>query len=922
MRRVIWIMAMIIWCRLGMCQELADWEQFILKEVDGLNESLHNDFYVIEGSRKIILENNPSIQFHRSLDSKHHIVSGITSKHFRLWKAHSAWKLDLNKDLGTHRFYLLVSSNFDSSALKGFSKVRSLNHNIWYIEGSLRKVKKELLPLSSVLHITNSIYKPVVDSRVIDLNLNPNRVNKVHHLRPSLDGSTETISIQENRFDELDIDLINRSVPSGLESDQTDNHATEMATIIAGKGNSFITGRGVANRLTISSSDFFDAMPDADTSYESLNISTQNHSYGIERESEYGLGARAFDESANNNRNLLHVFSSGNEGLEISANGRYEGIEGFANLTGNIKMAKNTLVVGSVDTVGNVPSFVSRGPAYDGRVKPEIVAYSVVGSSNSAALVSGVASLMQQHYRSVYLEDMPSALVKALLINGTDDVGPDGLDFLTGYGNVNAWRSLRMLENNQFFSGSVADGASESFMLNIPAEAVNLTITLVWTDPPANVGDFSALINNLDLKLVNGMDETLPWVLNSDPGVESLSQPAVRSVDNLNNVEQVTIANPADSYSIEVTGSQVSGTQEFYLAWHYEMMDSFEWDFPTGSDNMPYNGETGSYFRWSTTKIGLAELSYTVDGVNWIDLDLVDLETEYWRWNDPPILNDSVKARITTSEETFETDYFTVSQSLNASVGFNCGDSLMLRWANVPEAQDYTVSVLGNENLEEVATVSDTFLIVIKSDFNDRRFSIQPNISTQKKLLPAPTFDYALQGVECYVFSFFQTVALDTGIYLNMSLGTTYGIDEVVFERNELSNGYIEINTLSNIDTDEITILDANPNQGYNEHRAIIRFDNGEQLTLSAGTSFYLTELPLRIFPNPIQSGEPFSVITRDFNESMPLLELFDDKGSLVYRQKVQGTQDIIPTVGLKSGIYVYRVTADGQDYTGRVLVR
>ena len=617
--------------------------------------------YLIKSDIQSIWKSHPRAQVLRSIDDDHHIVSGLTETSVPAWEVNDEWKLNLSQHTSS-RFYILGSHQANVEMLKEFEILKAYpDLNMWLIKGSFDKVKRLLLEKPEIIQISNKVYTPEVESRVIDLNLNPNRVNKIHHFNPLLNGSSETVSIQENRFDALDIDLLNRSINSGLESEITDNHATEMATIIAGKGNSFITGRGVAKNLTITSSDFFDAMPDSDESYSSLGVITQNHSYGLPRENEYGMRARAFDLSAFNNDKLLHVFSSGNEGLEVSSDGRYAGLEGFANLTGDIKMAKNTLVVGSVDTVGNVPAFVSRGPAYDGRVKPEVVAYSVVGSSNSAALTSGVATLLQQQYRNNTNTDMPSALVKSLIINGADDVGPDGLDFLTGYGNVNAWNSLKMLENDQFFINSVSVNEIRTMNLILPTNAVNLKVTLVWTDVPGNVGDFSALVNDLDLRLDDGTAIVLPWVLNDDPTIAALSEPAMRGVDDVNNVEQVTISDPATNYTIEVEGTRVNGVQDFYVTWSYQLEDSFEWDFPTGSDNMPYNGETGSYFRWSTPMLGVGELSYSLDDVNWVLLeDQVDLTTGYWRWNNPPILNNGVKARMVVGSDSFETAYFSV----------------------------------------------------------------------------------------------------------------------------------------------------------------------------------------------------------------------------------------------------------------------
>ncbi len=925
MRGKLSVVLVIVLTTMCLAQDPVGWRGVIVEEYSE-KTSKNDEIFLVESARSSLRGSDRGIEILRSFDENHHIVKGMPSQiKGRMWSVDSDWKLDIDEKVSHSLHYILVSDAFQKSEFTGLKVIKSYPaKNIFLIQGKTDIVKKLLLDDPNVYHITNKVYRPFVESRVIDMNLNPNRVNRVHHSFPELDGSTETVSIQENYFDINDIDLLNRSLVSGLESEFVDNHATEMATIIAGKGNSFITGRGVASDLTIISSDFLEPMPDPDQHYLDFGINTQNHSYGIVRENEYGIEARAFDQSVNENPNLLHVFSSGNQGTEVSTDGTYVDIEGYANLTGNIKMSKNSLVVGSVDTVGNIPAFVSRGPSYDGRVKPEVVAYSVVGSSNSAALVSGVSALLQQQYRIDNASDMPAALVKALLINNARDVGSEGLDFLTGYGNIDAWRSLQALRNTQFTSGTVSDGETVSFDLGIPADAVNLKVTLCWTDLPANVNDAKALVNDLNLRVVDGATVVLPWVLDASPNVNSLSQAAVRGVDDLNNVEQVTISSPGTSYSIEVEGENVTGDQTYFITWQYETEDSFEWDFPTGSDNMPYNGETGSYFRWSTTKTGSGILSYSIDDVNWITLDSnIDLSNEYWRWNNTPFLGNDVRARMEIDGEFFETDLFTLSAPLTTSVGFNCGDSLLLKWHPVDDVIDYTILTLGAESLEDFETTTDTFFVVSNvSELPTNRFSVRPNLPSGKSLLPAPTFDYTLQGVGCYVFSFFQTVALDTGIHLNLTLGTTYGIDRIEFERNDFINGFQQIGSITTFDGEEYSFLDENPSQGFNEHRAIIYFINGEELSFSAGTSFYLTEEPIRIFPNPIQSGEDFSILTREFEDRTPLIELIDQKGALVFSKEIQGSQDFISTASFQSGVYFYRLYADGEIYTGLVSIR
>jgi hypothetical protein len=800
----------------------------------------------------------------------------------------------------------------------------SLSTNIYIVEMDYEAIHA-LAQNENVIYISDELLQPTTEARTIDMNINPNRVNKIHHFFPEINGSTETVSIQENRFDQFDIDLIGRSVESGLESETLDNHADEMATIIAGAGNSFVTGEGVAKEATITSSNFFPALPNSDTDYQNLNINTQNHSYGTILETFYGAQAESFDVSAINNPNLLHVFSIGNKGLVVDNQGTYAGLEGYANITGNFKMSKNTLSVGSVDTVGRAVSFVSRGPAYDGRVKPEVVAYSSVGSSNSAALVSGVSVLLQHQYRTMFSEDMPSALVKALLINSADDVGSLGLDFITGYGSVNAYRSERSLQNNQFLSGSVVQDEVDQIALSIPSNAVNLKVSIVWTDLAANPNDAFALVNDLDMRLIDAsLNTTLPWVLDHSPNKSSLSALATRSVDHLNNVEQITIDNPDETYTIEVQGFAVNGSQDYYIAYQYDTADSFEWDYPTGSDNMPYNGESGSYYRWNTTMTGIAQLDYSLDdGANWILLDdNIDIFDGYWRWSTVPNLEVEALARMTIGSTEYISEPFTISRPFKPKVGFNCADSLMLRWPPSPNAESYNIFHLGERMLEKMITTVDTFLVINnKGNLSDRRFSIQPNVSSGKTLIGSATFDYALQGVECYVFSFFQEVVLETGIYLNLTLGTTYGIEEIVFNRFD-GRELIEIGKITRPEKDFINMLDSSPHQGYNEHIVTIRFENGEEIELSAGIVFYLTETPLLVFPNPILNTEELNIFTKDLDDIAPIFRLFDVKGAEVLQVDLLSPQESTPIKNLQPGAYFYRLQDGGNTYSGRLLVR
>lgn len=127
-------------------------------------------------------------------------------------------------------------------------------------------------------------------------------------------------------------------------------------------------GKGAAPGCYVRSDGFNMLLPEEN--YDSLGITVQNHSYGVEIENFYGINAMAYDVSTIQNPSIIQVFSAGNDGLMASNSGKYANVSGFSNLTGNFKMAKNVLCVGAVDSFANLTVFSSHGPAYDGRINP------------------------------------------------------------------------------------------------------------------------------------------------------------------------------------------------------------------------------------------------------------------------------------------------------------------------------------------------------------------------------------------------------------------------------------------------------------------------------------------------------------------------------------------------------------------------
>ena len=55
--------------------------------------------------------------------------------------------------------------------------------------------------------------------------------------------------------------------------------------------------------------------------------------------------------------------------------------------------------------------------------------------------------------------------------------------------------------------------------------------------------------------------------------------------------------------------------QAFTLAFQFVENESWTWDFPVNRDNIPYDGESDTYFRWrSTLSAAQGRLEYSLNG--------------------------------------------------------------------------------------------------------------------------------------------------------------------------------------------------------------------------------------------------------------------------------------------------------------------
>jgi hypothetical protein len=243
--------------------------------------------------------------------------------------------------------------------------------------------------------------------------------------------------------------------------------------------------------------------------------------------------------------------------------------------------AKNTMGVGAVTPTQSIAGFSSRGPTFDGRIKPEVVAKgtsqfsttinssytNLQGTSMAAPVVTGIAALLIEQWQ-LLTATMPSpTLLRGLLVHSVDQIGAAGPDYTFGYGLVNGRQAADVMradggQGRRIRAGTVQQGATTEFAMSVP-DGASVRATLVWNDPENTPYPAAALINDLDLQMIRPDGSVvLPWVLDpADP-----EGTATRGVNTRDNIEQIDLASaPGGIYRLRVTGTRVSTPQQGYV---------------------------------------------------------------------------------------------------------------------------------------------------------------------------------------------------------------------------------------------------------------------------------------------------------------------------------------------------------------------
>ena len=256
-------------------------------------------------------------------------------------------------------------------------------------------------------------------------------------------------------------------------------------------------------------------------------------------------------------------------------------------------VAKNVLTISAVeDIVGGytspsgvvISSFSSLGPPDDGRVKPDLAANGVQvfsstsngsylndsGTSMAAPTITGSLALLREHWSNLFgTAPLRAASLKTLAIHTADEAGGfAGPDYRFGWGLMNTQTAAELLTEHEQSGDALrhlkqtvlSDGDYVEFTVRAIGSQP-LRVTAAWTDPagtvPAKAVDVDtdatrALVNDLDLRLIDSTTTHYPWKLNpANP-----TAAATRSGDNKrDNVEQVLVDAPTaeQEFTVRVT---------------------------------------------------------------------------------------------------------------------------------------------------------------------------------------------------------------------------------------------------------------------------------------------------------------------------------------------------------------------------------
>lgn len=556
-----------------------------------------------------------------------------------------------------------------------------------------------------------------------------NAINVDYGAGRHYDGSGVVIGLADDGPVGPHIDFTGRMTQ--LTTTGSGSHGDMTAGILCGAGNRdpWIQGHASGAYMYYWRISGYPQVIDAVNNYNNYGVIITSTSFSQGTGGVYDSSTEFIDEQIHDNPQLIHVFSAGNAG---TSNHGYGAGAGWGNITGGRKAGKHVVACGNLNDSDVLENSSSRGPADDGRIKPDICANGAGqlstaannttqtggGTSAAAPSVAGCITQLYQAYKELNGGNEPeSPLIKACVLNTAEDLGRPGPDFEHGWGRINALRAVRVLEDNTYTSDSIVQGQTKTHTFTVPSGTQEVRAMVYWLDVEGNPSAQFSLVNDLNMTLTNPSNQTFdPWILDYTPVASLLDNNAVRGRDSVNNMEQVTLTNPAaGTYTVTVNGYAVpQGPQKYYVVWETRTA-GVELTYPIGGEG--FDPSDNQKIRWDAHgPVGNFTLEYsTNNGTTWNTISSnINSSLRQYSWNVPNIVTGQALMRISNngfSSQSHE-PFTIIDRTTNITVDFACPDSIGLSWNSVSGAVGYEVTALGAEYMDSVTTVTGNSAVI------------------------------------------------------------------------------------------------------------------------------------------------------------------------------------------------------------------
>lgn len=263
--------------------------------------------------------------------------------------------------------------------------------------------------------------------------------------------------------------------------------------------------------------------------------------------------------------------------------------------------------------------------------------------------------------------------------------------------------------------------------------------------------------------------------------------------------------------------------------------------------------------------------------------------------------------RMNFASQNFISDTFAISKRFDVNVGFNCADSFMLYWNQIPGIGHYQVYQLGDKYMQPLLVTPDTSVIFNKQTNTSLHYAVAPFIGN-KTGVRSYGYDYTTQGVSCYIRTFLGQLDNSFAV-LDLELGTDYYIKSITWQKLAIT-GYISLQTINIIQDLHFSYTDSSLSHGLNIYRVKIELLDGRIIYSETATVYFAKE-PYLIYPNPIPQYHDATLISN--SSDIAQLQIFNSLGIKLYEQTLNDWSSAIPTARLSKGIYLLRIIRENQ---------